>query len=150
MNDYPAGYNDLDVIRQALALQQQAPPQQPMQFPQATPPAQQYYGPAHQAISQLFQQSLMQQAQPVLLAQPSAQQMGLLSTQMPMATSVPMPITGGGELPMGQYYRLTPDFWQNIRMDPKTGVVSDVRNAPVKPGATAATPVVHASANARN
>jgi len=150
MNDYPAGYNDLDVIRQALALQQQAPPQQPMQFPQATPPAQQYYGPAHQAISQLFQQSLMQQAQPGLLAQPSAQQMGLLSTQMTPATSVPMPITGGGELPMGQYYRMTPDFWQNIRMDPKTGVVSDVRNAPVKPGATAAAPAVHASANARN
>jgi len=150
--NYPAGYNDLDVIRQALALQQQAPPQQPMQFAQSTPaqygssvppapqqpmqfpqatPAQQYYGPAHQAISQLFQQSLMQQAQPGLLAQPTAQQMGLLSTQMTPSTAVPLPITGGGPLAENQFYRMTPDYFANMVVDPKTGVATDARDAPV-------------------
>ena len=116
MIDYPAGYDDWDVIRQALALQQQAPPQQPMAFPQATP-AQQYYGPAHQALSQLFQQSLMQQANPGLLAQPSAQQMGLLSTAMPATTAVGMPAKNGGTLGADQYYRLTPNFWNNVTPD---------------------------------
>lgn len=130
MTDYPAGYNDWAAIQQALALQQQAPPQQPMQFAQSTP-AQQYYGPAHQAISQLFQQSLMQQAQPGLLAQPTAQQMGLLSTQMPATTAVPLPITGGGPLAENQFYRMTPDYFANMVVDPKTGVATDARNAPV-------------------
>jgi hypothetical protein len=129
MTDYPAGYDDWDVIRQALALQQQAPPQQPMAFPQATP-AQQYYGPAHQALSQLFQQSLAQQAQPSLLAPPSAQQMGLLSTDMPSYTAVGMPVTGGGTLGPNQFYRMTPDFWNKIGMDKKTGAVID-KTAPV-------------------
>ena len=130
MIDYPAGYNDLEVIRQALALQQQGAPQQPMAFPQATP-AQQYYGPAHQALSQLFQQSMMQQAQPGLLAQPTAQQMGLLSTDMPAFTAVPLPIAGGGTLDPNEYYRITPDYFQNMVVDPKTGVATDARNAPV-------------------
>lgn len=130
MTDYPAGYNDWAAIQQALALQQQAPPQQPMQFAQSTP-AQQYYGPAHQAISQLFQQSLMQQAQPGLLAQPTAQQMGLLSTQMPATTAVPLPIAGGGPLAENQFYRITPDYFRNMVVDPKTGVATDARNAPV-------------------
>jgi hypothetical protein len=129
MIDYPAGYSDLDVIRQALALQQQAAPQQPMAFPQATP-AQQYYGPAHQALSQLFQQSMLQQAQPGLLTQPTAQQMGLLSTDMPAFTAVPLPIGGDGTLGANEYYRIMPDYWQNVKMDPKTGKVTDARNAP--------------------
>jgi hypothetical protein len=129
MIDYPAGYNDLDVIRQALALQQQGAPQQPMAFPQATP-AQQYYGPAHQALSELFQQSLLQQAQPGLLAQPTARQMGLLSTNMPAFTAVPLPIGGGGTLDPNEYYRLTSDYFQNVRLDPETGKVTDARDAP--------------------
>ena len=152
IDNYPAGYDELEVIRQALALQQQGMmPQQPMQFPQATPaqygssvptapqqpmqfpqatPAQQYYGPAHQAISQLFQQSLMQQAQPGLLAQPTAQQMGLLSTAMPASTAVPLEIGGGGTLGPNEFYRLSPDYFQNVRMDTKTGEVYDARTVP--------------------
>lgn len=132
MIDYFGNYNDLDVIRQALTLQQQALPQQPMAFPQATP-AQQYYGPAHQALSELFQQSLLQQAQPGLLAQPTAQQMGLLSTDMPAYTAVPLPIKVGGTLGENEYYRITPDYWNNLRVDPKTGAVSDARTSPAAP-----------------
>lgn len=129
IDNYPAGYDELEVIRQALALQQQGMmPQQPMQFPQATPAQQQYYGPAHQAISQLFQQSLMQQAQPGLLAQPTAQQMGLLSTDMPAFTAVPLEIGGGGTLGPNEFYRLSPDYFQNVRMDTKTGRVYDARD----------------------
>lgn len=130
IDNYPAGYDELEVIRQALALQQQGMmPQQPMQFPQATP-AQQYYGPAHQALSQLFQQSLMQQAQPSLLAPPTAQQMGLLSTDMPAYTAVPLPIGGGGTLGPNEFYRISPEYWKRVRMDPKTGVVSDASQTP--------------------
>lgn len=129
IDNYPAGYDELEVLRQALALQQQGA-QQPMQFPQATPAQQQYYGPAHQAISQLFQQSLMQQAQPGLLAQPTAQQMGLLSTNMPAFSAVPLEIGGGGTLGPNEFYRLSPDYFQNVRMDTKTGEVYDARTAP--------------------
>jgi len=132
MNEmYPVGYDPSAVVAQA----QTYAPQVPAQFPQMTPGSFAYHGPTHAALSQAFQNSLMNQAyNPGLLSAPSASQMGILSNDMPQATPVSMPNTGGGPLGANQYYRLTPEFWNSVYQaaaaakDPNTAMAQTAPN----------------------
>jgi len=116
---YPTGYNPSAVVAQAQSYAPQAAPS----FPQMTPGSSPYYGPMHSALSQAFQAALMQQmGGNGLLSQVTPQQMGLLSTNMPQATAMPMSATGGGQLGPNQYYRLSPDFWNSVYQPPAAPV----------------------------
>ena len=110
---YPAGYDPSAVVAQAQSYAPQTAPS----FSQMTPA---YYGPTHAALSQAFQSALLNQMSNAgLLSHVTPQQMGLLSTDMPQASAVSMPATGGTPAAgPGQYYRLAPDFWNNVYQPP--------------------------------
>ena len=112
---YPSNYNPFDVINQAVSYQQPVAPS----FPQMTPQSMGYHGPTHQMLSEALQAMLIRQAtNPSLFSPTTAQGMGLLSNTMPQATAVGMPTTGGGALGPNQFYRLTPEFWNNAYKAP--------------------------------